>query len=124
MYAIRSYYVLSKAAANTVSVGYSTSNDTATAGDFTPTVGTLTFAPGETSKIVSVAINGDTMYELDEQFTLNLSNATNATIADAVAIGIITNNDINPSPVTPPKVSIADLTMTEGNGEHASYNFV
>ena len=115
--------LLSKAAANTVSVGYSTSNDTATAGDFTPTVGTLTFAPGETSKIVSVAINGDTMYELNEQFTLNLSNATNATIADAVAIGIITNNDINPSPVTPPKVSIADLTMTEGNGEHAHFMF-
>ena len=115
--------LLSKAAANTVSVGYTTSNDTATAGDFTPTVGTLSFAPGETSKIVSVAISGDAMYELNEQFTLNLSNATNATIADAAAIGIITNDDINPSPATPPKVSIADLAVTEGNGEHSHFMF-
>ena len=115
--------LLSKAAANTVSVGYTTSNDTATAGDFTPTVGTLSFAPGETSKIVSVAISGDSMYELNEQFTLNLSNATNATIADAAAIGIITNDDINPSPATPPKVSIADLAVTEGNGEHSHFMF-
>ena len=115
--------LLSKAAANTVSVGYTTSNDTATAGDFTPTVGTLSFAPGETSKIVSVAISGDAMYELNEQFTLNLSNATNATIADAAAIGIITNDDINPSPTTPPKVSIADVAVTEGNGEHSHFMF-
>ena len=115
--------LLSKAAANTVTVGYTTSNDTATAGDFTPTVGTLSFAPGETSKIVSVAISGDTMYELNEQFTLNLSNATNATIADTAAIGIITNDDINPAPATPPKVSIADLAVTEGNGEHSHFMF-
>ncbi len=115
--------LLSKAAANTVSVGYTTSNDTATAGDFTPTVGTLSFAPGETSKIVSVAISGDATYELNEQFTLNLSNATNATIADAAAIGIITNDDINPSPTTPPKVSIADVAVTEGNGEHSHFMF-
>ncbi|WP_293222602.1 Calx-beta domain-containing protein, partial [Mycolicibacterium sp.] len=115
--------LLSKAAANTVSVGYSTSTDTATAGDFTPTVGTLSFAPGETSKIVSVAIVGDTMYELNEQFTLNLSNASNATIADAAAIGIITNDDVDSSPSTAPKVSIADLAMTEGNGEHSHFMF-
>ena len=116
--------LLSKAAANVVSVSYATSNDTATAGDFTPTVGTLTFAPGETNKIVSVAITGDTMYELNEQFTLNLSNASNATIADATAIGTITNDDIDPAPGTPPKVSIADLAVTEGNGEHAHFMFV
>ena len=115
--------LLSKAATKAVTVGYTTSTDTATAGDFTPTVGTLTFAPGETSKIVSVAISGDTMYELNEQFTLNLSNASNATIADATAIGIITNDDINPSPATPPKVSIADLAVTEGNGEHSHLMF-
>ena len=115
--------LMSKAAANAVSVNYSTSNDTATAGDYVPTVGTLTFAPGETSKIVSVGLNGDTMVELNEQFTLNLSNAVNATVAKATATGTIVNDDIDPSPATPPKVSIADLAVTEGNGEHAHFMF-
>ena len=115
--------LMSQAAAKAVSVGYTTSNDTATAGDYAPTVGTLTFAPGETSKTVSVAVNGDTMVELNEQFTLNLSNAVNATIADATATGTIVNDDIDLSPLTPPKVSIADLAVTEGNGEHSHFMF-
>ena len=116
--------LLSKAAANTVSVGYSTSNDTATAGDYAPTVGTLSFAPGETAKTVSVSVNGDTTYELNEQFTLNLSNASNASIADATATGTITNDDLDPAPGTSPKVTIADLAVIEGNGEHAHFMFI
>ena len=115
--------LLSKAAANAVNVGYATSNGTATAGDYAPTVGTLTFAPGETSKIVRVAISGDTMVELTEQFSLNLSNASNATIADGIALGTITNDDIDLTPATPPKVSIADASVTEGNGEHSHFMF-
>ncbi len=115
--------LLSQASTKTVTVGYSTSTDTATADDFAATVGTLTFAPGETSKTVGVAVNGDTMYELNDQFTLNLSNASNATIADAAAIGAIINDDIDPSPGSSPKVSIADLAVTEGNGEHAHFMF-
>ena len=116
--------LLSKAATNSVSVGYTTSDGTATAGDYAPTVGTLTFAPGETAKTVSVAINGDTMYELNEQFALNLSNASNATIADATATGAITNDDLDPSPGAAPKVSVADLAVIEGNGEHAHFMFI
>ncbi len=115
---------LSKPSTNTVSVGYTTSDDTATAGDYIPTVGTLSFAPGDTAKTVSVAINGDTLYELNEQFTMNLSNASNATVADATATGTITNDDLDPSPGVAPKVSIADLAVIEGNGEHAHFMFV
>jgi len=115
--------LLSQATTKSVTVGYTTSTDTATADDFAATVGTLTFAPGETSKVVQVAIKGDNMIELNEQFTLNLSNASNATIADGIALGLITNDDIDPSPTTPPKVSIADLAVTEGNGEHAHFMF-
>ena len=115
--------LLSQAATKSVTVGYTTSTDTATADDFAATVGTLTFAPGETSKVVSVAINGDNMIELNEQFALNLSNASNATIVDGIALGLIINDDIDPSPTAPPKVSIADLAVTEGNGEHAHFMF-
>lgn len=115
--------VLSQSSTKTVSVSYTTSQGTATAGDFTPAVGTLTFNPGETSKTISVDITGDTMVELNEQFTLNLSNPVNATIAKATATGVITNDDLDSSPTVLPKVSIADLSVTEGNGEHSHFMF-
>ncbi|MGB7357632.1 MAG: Calx-beta domain-containing protein [Mycobacterium sp.] len=116
---------LSQASTETVTVSYSTSNGTAFAGaDFTPTVGTLTFAPGETSKTVQVAVLGDTMVELDERFALNLSSAVNATIADGTGTGTIVNDDVDATPATPPAVSIADLAVAEGNGEHSHFMFV
>ncbi|MHA0287848.1 Calx-beta domain-containing protein [Mycobacterium sp. C3-094] len=117
---------LSKATTDTVSVGYTTSNGTATAAgnDYVPAVGTLVFAPGETSKTVLVTVNGDTLVELDEQFTLILSAPVNATIADGTGIGTIGNDDVDQAPATPPAVSIADLTVVEGNGEHSHFMFV
>ncbi|MGP4054268.1 Calx-beta domain-containing protein [Mycobacterium sp. 4D054] len=117
---------LSKAFTETVTVSYSTSNGTATAagGDYAPAVGTLTFAPGETIKAVTVTVNGDTLVELDEQFTLTLSSPRNATIADGSGVGTIGNDDVDQAPATPPTVSIADLSVTEGNGEHSHFMFV
>src|SRR5262249_48993850 len=101
---------LSKPSTNTVSVGYTTSNGTATAAeqDYTPTVGTVAFAPGETSKFVDVAVRGDTMVEPNETFTLNLSSPVNATLADAAGTGTIVNDDVDQAPGTPPVVSMAD----------------
>ncbi|HWB00461.1 MAG TPA: cellulose binding domain-containing protein [Pirellulales bacterium] len=85
---------LSAASAQTVSVQYATANGTATAGsDYVGASGTLTFAPGQTSKTISVAINGDTTIEPDENFTLTLSNAVNATLGRTSATGTITNDD-------------------------------
>jgi hypothetical protein len=62
----------------TTTVHYATANDTATApSDYTPTSGTLTFAPFQTSAIVNVPVIGDTIDEpLNETFKLNLSNPT------------------------------------------------
>ncbi len=60
---------LSAASASTVTVSYTTLNGTATAGqDYASTVGTLTFAPGETVKTVQVPVSGDTLVELNEAF--------------------------------------------------------
>ncbi|MDZ4267955.1 MAG: Calx-beta domain-containing protein [Mycobacterium sp.] len=117
---------LSQASTDTVTVGYTTSNGTATAAgaDFTPTVGTLTFAPGETSKSVHVAVNGDALVELDEWFTLTLSSPANATIADGAGTGTIRNDDVDQAPTAPPAVSIADLAVAEGAGEHSHFMFV
>lgn len=86
-------------------------------------MGLLTFAPGETSKTVAVGVVGDTLVELDEQFSVNLSGANNATITRGVAVGTIVNDDVDQSPATLPTVSIADRSVTESNGEHAHFMF-
>ena len=73
---------LSGASAAPVTVNYATANGTATAGsDFTAVGGTLTFAPGETTKTFTVAITNDAVFEGAENFQVNLSTPTNATIA-------------------------------------------
>ena len=85
---------LSRAASGTVTVDYATADGTATAGeDYSSTSGTLTFAAGETSKTVSVPVLDDLIDEGEETFTLRLSNATGARIADAEATGTISNCD-------------------------------
>ena len=89
---------LSKASAQAVTVSYATAEGTATAGtDYQSSSGTLTFAPGQTTQSVSVQVNGENVYEDDETFFVNLSNATNATISDTQGIGTI-NNDDNTAP--------------------------
>ena len=51
--------------------------------------GSLTFAAGETSKSVVVQIVGDTTFEPDETFFVNLSSPNNATISDAQGVATI-----------------------------------
>ncbi len=86
---------LTPASGSTVTVTAQTSNGTATApSDYTavgPTL--LTFTPGQVSKVVEVTILGDVSPEASEAFTVVLSGATNANIADATAVGIIQDDD-------------------------------
>ena len=85
---------LSTASGRTVTVDWATSDGTATAGaDYTAGNGALTFAAGETEKTFDVAVTGDAVDEDDETFTVTLSNAGNASIADATATGTITDDD-------------------------------
>src|ERR1035437_8119003 len=86
---------LSAASESTVTVNFATADGTATAGsgDYVPTSGTLTFTPGETSKPITVTVNGDTTVEPTETFFVNLSSPTNATIAVAQGTGTITDDD-------------------------------
>ena len=85
---------LDRATSAAVSVDYATSDGTATAGsDYTATSGTLTFAAGETSKTVSVAVLDDAHDEGSETLTLTLSNPSGAYSKDGTATGTIENSD-------------------------------
>ena len=109
---------LSNGSSSTVTVNYATANNTATSGaDYTALSGTLSFSSGETSKTISVAVLGDTIDEPNETFYVNLSGATNATIADNQGIVTITDND------NAPALSINDVSITEGDSGQANVNF-
>jgi hypothetical protein len=85
---------LSEPAAGTVTVNYGTADGTAQASrDYEAAAGTLTFAPGETSKTITIAVKGDTNVEANETFVLNLSGAVNAVIGDGQGLGTILNDD-------------------------------
>ena len=93
-----------------VTVDVSTTDGAATAGsDFDAVATTLTFAPGETTKTVDVTVHGDATFELDEAFTMLLSNAAGATIGDGMGIGTITNDDSTPG------LTVADVSLPEGD---------
>lgn len=92
---------LSAASSESVTVNYATADETATAadGDYTAvSLATVTFAPGETSQTITIAIKGDTTVESDETFRLNLTNPQNAEIAQGSATATITNDDIQSNP--------------------------
>jgi serralysin len=101
------------------SVRYATANGTAAAGsDYVATSGTLTWAAGNTSaKTISVTVNGDRTVEPDETFYVNLTSATNATLAKSQGVGTIQNDDVLPA------LSIGDVTLTEGNSGRKTFTF-
>ena len=67
---------------------------TVAGGDYVAKQGTLTFAPGQTTKTFTVTIKGDTKREADESFYVLLSGASsNALIPDAYGWGTIVNDD-------------------------------
>ena len=92
---------LSSASAGAVTVNFATSDGTATTADndYVATSGTLSFAAGVTSQLVTVMVNGDTTNEPDENFTVSLSGLTgDATLAtNSSGIGTITNDDPVPT---------------------------
>ncbi len=89
---------LSGSTSMTSSVDYNVAPGTAgTPGDYgagpSPLNGTLTFAPGETTKTITLTLKDDNVPEPTETFTVNLSNASNATISDNQGVGTILDKD-------------------------------
>ena len=82
-----------------VTVDVATQDGTATQpSDYDAMTTTLTFAPGETTKTVDVTIHGDTTIEPNESFSVQLSNAVGAGIADSVGDGVIVDDDLRAAP--------------------------
>ncbi|MBD2600142.1 Calx-beta domain-containing protein [Microcystis viridis] len=113
---------LSNPVDTSVTLNYSTANGTATTADndYTAIATTpLTFNVGETSKTITVAVNGDTKVENNETFFVNLSNlqanGRNVTITDNQGQGTINDDD---STVTS-QLSINDITVVEGQNSNA-----
>ncbi len=101
---------LSAAYGQPVEVGYATVDGSATGGsDYQAVSGTLTFAPGETSKTITVLVNGDRVAEPNEWFSIKLSEPTNAFVAYGQGVGGIMDDE--------PRISISDVTKFEGNGK-------
>src|SRR5204862_5025222 len=94
----------------TVSATFTASDGTAhQPGDYAPTTGTVTFAPGDpATKTVTVPVNGDTIDETNETFQVALSAPVDATVSGGPATGTIVDDD-------GPSVSIGDLTVAEGD---------
>ena len=73
---------LSAASEKQVTVDYTTADGTASSvSDYVSETDQLTFAPGEVEKQISIEIRDDDLEELDEIFTVELSNPVNAMIA-------------------------------------------
>jgi len=53
----------------------------------------LTFKPGETTKTITVGVNGDTDLESTENFFINLTNPTNTSVIDSQGVGTIQFDD-------------------------------
>src|SRR5262249_47189981 len=100
---------LSAASTQTVTVNYATADGSAVAGsDYTAASGILTFAPGETSKTVTVTVLGDVIDEANETFSVTLSAPTNATLGTSTGTGTITDDDTA-------AVAVNDVSVVEGN---------
>ncbi|MGA2835769.1 MAG: Calx-beta domain-containing protein [Acidimicrobiales bacterium] len=88
---------LEPAATSTVTVNYATQNNSAVApGDYTSASGTLTFTAGQTSKVVTVNVVGNTTSFADVDFYLDLSAASGATIDRTSAFGMISQGNVAP----------------------------
>jgi uncharacterized repeat protein (TIGR01451 family) len=111
-----------------VTVDYATADGTASAGqDYAAAAGTLTFAPGQTSQLVSVPLLGDRASEKNETFTVTLSNVAGrsatasvaggppVTLVKAEATATILDND--------PKLKLGNVRVREGNKGVRSANF-
>jgi len=108
---------LSNSSSLPVTVSYGTVNGSAVAGnDYQATSGSVTFDPGQTSKTISVLVNGERVGEPNETFVVSLSLVSgNAIIADGQAVGTIQDDE--------PRITINDVSKNEGQNNTTPFAF-
>jgi Calx-beta domain len=87
---------LSAAYDQPVTMSYSTANGTAKSSDndYVAKTGTLTFAPGQTTKTITIEVKGDSKRESNETFYLDLfGNSSNSQFTKYRGLGTILNDD-------------------------------
>lgn len=100
--------MLSTAVAHEIRADFATHPGTAQGGiDYADTNGTLVFPPGCIQQILEVPVIGDTLFEGNEELTVELTNAQGAILSRASALGTILNDD------APPGLSIGALDIQE-----------
>ncbi len=101
-------------------VDWTATAGTANAADFVGGVlpsGNLSFASGELSKTITVTVQGDVEVEGNENFTIDLSNASiGADIITGTATGTITSDDVD--------WTVTGFTIPSVEGDGASHDFV
>ena len=87
---------LSVAYDQAVTMSFRTVDGTATSGssDYVAKTGTLTFAPGETTKTITIEVKGDSKKEANEMFYLDLYGlSSNGLFTKSRGVGTILNDD-------------------------------
>ncbi|MEB3827610.1 Calx-beta domain-containing protein [Phormidium sp. CCY1219] len=115
---------LSSAANSDVVVSYATEDDRATAGsDYNSASGQITIPSGETSATIEVEIIGDTTFEPNQEFSLELSNLSGATFNDneetKTVSALIEDND-NPAFLS---IEATDSFLQEGDSGTTPFTF-
>jgi streptogramin lyase len=100
---------LSAASSTPVSVNYTTADGTALAGnDYFALSGTVTFAPGQTSRTILLATNEQAALDGNDNFSVQLSNPTGGA---TIGTGTATVTIVDPTR----SFSIADASAIEGD---------
>ncbi|MPZ19391.1 MAG: hypothetical protein GEV06_15965 [Luteitalea sp.] len=87
---------LSAPATAPLTINFSTADGTATQDDYVAASGPVPFAPGDATKDLVVPVKGDTLDELDEQFSVKLLNVVSAidvVLTDDTGVGTILDDD-------------------------------
>jgi len=127
------HVLLSRASTQSVSVDFATGDGSLTAPSrYLATSGTVTFAPGEIRKLVSVPIVGNTFADGGGYFWVYFSNPVNASLLDVAArvhCDVFDNDDAfiitNPSPLPDGFVGAPySLTFTTVGGPGGTLNWL
>lgn len=112
---------LSGPSVQTVTASFETADGTAVApGDYTATSGVVTFNPGVTEQEIVVQVVGDTAFEVDKTFVVNLGSPSNAGVTKGTGTGTILNDDAAVADIGIVKTPSGTFTA----GSPASYSIV